>query len=152
MATVQSFVAIHAPQALVLRLVADQSQRSRFLPEGWRVMRLITPRHDVVTSAMEVETDVGPGATMRVVQVLGLRDDQVVEGPPTADNFVTTWTVREEVDAPLDDQPSTLVGLHTEFTYGGLIGDFFARRRLARAYAEMLARLKAVAEADWRER
>lgn len=148
MAHVEAFVAIEAPRQRVLTLVADQSLRDRFLPDGWRVTRLLTPKHDVVTSAMEVEAPIGPGVTTRVVQILSLSEDEVVEGPPTADNFVTTWSLRDDDSMSSGPPRGTLVRLQTEFSYGGAIGDFFARRKLRQAYGQMLARLKAVAEAD----
>ena len=62
-----------------------------------------------------------------------------MESPPAADNYITTWTVR-------DSGAGCQVFLHTDFSYGGFIGEFFARRRLREAYRQMLLRLKALAE------
>lgn len=151
MARVEAFVAIETPRQRVLALIADQSLRERFLPDGWRVTRLLTPKHDVVTSAMEVEAPIGPGVTTRVVQILSLSEDEVVEGPSTAENFVTTWTLRDDDSMSSGPPRRTLVRLQTEFSYGGAIGDFFARRKLRKAYGQMLARLKALAEREQAE-
>ncbi len=44
-------------------------------------------------------------------------------------------------------RPMSIVQVEMQLSYGGPIGEFFARRRLRRALREMLQRLKAIAEA-----
>ncbi len=141
MAVVQEFVAIDAPREAVFRLIRDRAQRARFLPDGWRVIRLIGGRADAVGSAMEIEAQFGPGMTSHVIETYEITEDQLFEGPPPRDNYITTWTVGA-------DERATLVGLHTRFSYGDIFGEFFVRRRLRRAYRQQLQRLKAVAEAE----
>ncbi len=141
---VREVVGVRAPLAVLRRLVLDRAQRERFLPEGWRVYRQLSERTDVVGASMELVTNVGGGPS-QVVTLLEFGDDHVVEGPPTADNFISTWTFREYDDG-------TLVMLETEFSHGGgwldfpLLGEWFVARRLRKAHQEMLLRLAAVAE------
>ena len=144
MATARESIAIEAPKGAVFALIRDQAQRRRFLPDGWRVLRTLTEQTDVVGSRMEVEARLGPGPTLQVVEVLEMTEDQIVEGPPTRDNFITTWTLGES-------EGSTVVELETKFSYGewfefALFGEWLVKRRLRRAHRQMLQRLKAVAE------
>lgn len=129
----------------------DQAQRERFLPDGWRFQRFITETHDELGATMALEASVGPAPTVEIMQLQLVREDeppgqsQLVESPPTADNYITTWTVR-------DRDGASLVILHTEFSYGDMVAEFFVRRRLRKAYSQMLRRLKTVAELDARHR
>jgi hypothetical protein len=147
LAQVVASIAVDAAPSRVFGLIRDQGQRERFLPDGWRFRRFLSEHHQGFGAAMEVEASIGPRPTAQVIQVQVVMEDgadlRQVESPPTADNYVTTWTVRGR-------DGGSVVFLHTEFDYGGLIGEFFARRRLRGAYAQMLARLKALAEADQR--
>jgi hypothetical protein len=139
--------AIEAPQALVFGLVRDQAQRHRFLPDGWRVKRLLTEVHDCAGAMMELRAPIGPSAIEQVIQIQAISEQegagkarsQLVESPPAVDNYITTWTVAEEGGG-------SVVSVHTEFSYGDMIGEFFVRRRLGKAYDQMLERLKALAE------
>jgi ribosome-associated toxin RatA of RatAB toxin-antitoxin module len=147
LAQVQEAIAIAAPRQRVFALVRDQAQRHRFLPDGWRVVELLTDQHDRPGATMSVEAAIGPAPLPQVLQVQavwsespgGEGQSQLVESPPAADNYITTWTVR-------DHEEGSLVVLHTDFSYGGMVGEFFVRRRLRRAYRQMLSRLKAAAE------
>ncbi len=149
MAQLQEAITIDAPPAGVFALVRDQSQRERFLPDGWRFQRCLTEVHDEPGATMALEATIGPAPTLEVVQLQYLRLDeppgqsQLVESPPAADNYITTWTVRAR-------NGGSLVILHTEFSYGDMLAEFFVRRRLRKAYAQMLRRLKTVAELDAR--
>jgi hypothetical protein len=133
------WIPVAASPETLLELIRDRSQRFRFLPHGWRVLRLLTPETDTVGAAMEIEANIGPSATVHVVQVLETGDDFVTEGPPGGDNFVTMWTVQER-------GRETIVQLEVEFHYGGLVGEYFARRKLRRALKDQLQKLKAIAE------
>jgi carbon monoxide dehydrogenase subunit G len=134
------WVAVAATPETILALIRDRSQRARFLPDGWRVLRLLTTETETLGAAMEIEADIGPGTVVQVVQLLETGDDFVTEGPPGGDNFMTTWTVQGRGD-------DTIVQEEVEFHYGGLIGEFFARRKLRRAMRQQLQRLKSIAEA-----
>jgi hypothetical protein len=143
LAEVTAAIEVDAPASRVLALISDLGIRDRILPDGWRLLRVLGDQRGGVGAAMEIEAAIGPAPSLQVVQIQTLVDShgrhQVIESPPTADNYITTWTVRER-DA------GVVVFLHTEFEYGGLIAEFFAKRRLRTAYAQMLARLKALAE------
>ena len=144
MATARASIAIEAPKGAVFALIRDQAQRRRFLPDGWRQLRTLSEQTDVVGSRMEVEARLGPGLTTQVIEILEMTEDQIVEGPPTRDNFITTWTLGESGGG-------TIVELETVFSYGewfefALFGEWLVKRRLRRAHRQMLQRLKAVAE------
>ncbi len=143
MAQVLVSQAIDAPPERVFGIVRDLGRRDRILPEGWRVLRPLTERLDGIGSSIEIESRVGPAAVAQMVQIQEIREDeaqlQLVESPPTADNYITTWTVRPQGEG-------CLVFLHSDFSYGDTISEFFARRRLRKAYGQMLRRLKAEAE------
>jgi uncharacterized protein YndB with AHSA1/START domain len=149
LAQVQEAITIAAPRARVFALVRDQAQRHRFLPDGWRVVGLLTEQHDRPGATMSLEAAVGPAPLAQTLQLQVVwaespdraGQSQLVESPPAADNYVTTWTVR-------DHDGGSLVVLHTDFSYGGMVGEFFVRRRLRRAYRQMLSRLKALAESE----
>ena len=127
------------PETL-LGLVRDYSKRRLFQAEGWRCLRVLGEQAAGPGATMEVEARIGPAPTVHVVQLLDAGEDYVVEGPPAGDNYVTTWTVQARGE-------DAIVQVEMAFTYGGLVGEFFVRRRLRRALREMLRRLKAVAEA-----
>ena len=91
-------------------------------------------------SSMEVEARFGPGTTPRVVQILEMGADFVTEGPPSGDNFLTTWIVQAQGE-------DTIVQAEVLFKYGGMIGEWLTRKPLRRDMKQMLQRLKAVAEA-----
>ena len=143
MPTVQEFVAIAVPRDAVFHLISDQNQRRRFLPNGWRFLRTLTQRSDRVGSQMEIEWQVGPSPLRQVIEALEISESQVIEAPPGGDNYLTTWTVGEDATA-------TLVGVHMRFEYGDILGEFFVKRRLRRAFRQMLRRLKETAEAEGR--
>ena len=140
MAEVVEWVAVAARPDVLLSLIRDQSQRHRFLPEGWRVLRLPDEERGVIGSSMEMEARFGPATTPRVVQILEMGDDFVTEGPPGGDNFLTTWIVQARGE-------DTIVQAEVLFKYGGFIGEFLARKGLRRDLRQMLQRLKAVGEA-----
>ena len=140
MAEVVEWVAVAARPETLLGLIRDQTQRHRFLPEGWRVLRVPEQQHGLIGSSMEVEARFGPGVTPRVVQILEMGDDFVTEGPPGGDNFLTTWIVQARGE-------DTIVQAEVLFKYGGMIGEWLARKPLRRDLKQMLQRLKAVAEA-----
>lgn len=125
---------------------------------------------------MEIEARIGPAPTTHVVQLLSQGDDFIDEGPPGGENYLTQWTVQARGEVDFEDvgypQASTraslesfsdadaypgsvsevrrsmsIVQIEMQISYGGLIGEFFARRRLRRALKDMLQRLKAIAEA-----
>ena len=140
MAEVVEWVTVAARPDTLLSLIRDQSQRHRFLPDGWRVLRLLGERHAGIGSQMEIEARFGPGLTPRVVQILETGDDFVTEGPPGGDNFLTTWIVQAKGE-------DTIVQAEVLFKYGGMIGEGLARKPLRRDLKQMLQRLKVVAEA-----
>lgn len=141
MARVQAFVAVRAPLEEVRALVLDLSRRHLFLPDGWRRLRLLTEQATGAGASMEVEASLGPRPTTGVVEVLDATDRQVLEGPPTRENLLTTWTFGRDEAAD-----ETLVGVLVEFEYGGPVGEWFVRRRLRRALRQQLDRLKLTAE------
>ena len=53
---------------------------------------------------------------------------------------MTTWIVQAKGE-------DTIVQVEVLFHYGGLIGEYFARRKLRRALKDQLQKLKAIAEA-----
>lgn len=126
---------------MVFDLIRDQAQRHRFTPEGWRVLRTLTERTDEAGSNMEVEWQLGPRLTTQVIEIYEVTENQVIEGPPPRENYITTWTVGE-------DKRATLVGIHMRFSYGDWISEWVVKRRLRRALRQQLARLKMVAEGD----
>ena len=140
MAEVVEWIAVASTPETLLGLIRDQRQRHRFLPEGWRFLRQLTPQTTGIGAAMEIEASIGPGLSTHVVQVLQAGDDFVTEGPPGGDNFMTTWIVQAKGE-------DTIVQVEVLFTYGGLIGEYFARRKLRRALKDQLRKLKAIAEA-----
>ena len=143
MPTVEAYVAIEAPRALVERLVLDQAQRARFLPDGWRFLETLTPETDRVGSQMVIEWRLGPAPLRQVIELLEVAPGDVtriVEGPPGGDNYVTTWRISS-------DAAATLVGVTMVFDYGDFLGNFLVRRRLQRALNQMLVRLHAAAMA-----
>ena len=140
MAEVVEWVAVAARSEALLSLIRDQSQRHRFLPDGWRVLGVPEEEHGVVGSTMEVEARFGPGTTPRVVQILEMGDDFLTEGPPGGDNFLTTWIVQARGE-------DTIVQAEILFKYGGFVGEWLTRKPLRRDLKQMLSRLKAVAEA-----
>lgn len=139
MAEVVEWVAVAARPDVLLALVRDQSQRHCFLPDGWRVLRLVGEHHARIGSQMEIEARFGPGTTPRAVQILEMGDDFVTEGPPAGDNFLTTWIVQARGE-------DTIVQAEVLFKYGGFIGEWLTRKSLRRDMRQMLQRLKAVAE------
>lgn len=138
MAEVVEWVAVAGAPETLLHLIRDYSQRHRFLPDDWRVLRVLaaTPGPG---AQMELETRIGPAATTQVVQLLRSGDDYIDEGPPGGENYLTTWTVQARGE-------DTIVQVEMRFSYGGLVGEYFVRRRLRRALRQMLQRLKAIAE------
>jgi hypothetical protein len=140
LAEVVEWVAVAARPETLLALIRDQSQRHRFLPDGWRVLRVPEQAYGVIGSSMEVEARFGPGATPRVVQLLEMGQDFVTEGPPGGDNFLTTWIVQARGE-------DTIVQAEVLFKYGGIVGEWLTRKPLRRDLKQMLSRLKAVAEA-----
>jgi len=139
MAEVVEWVAVASRPESLLALIRDQSHRHRFLPDGWRVLRMPDQGHGVVGSSMEIEARFGPSTTPRVVQILELGADFVTEGPPGGDNFLTTWIVQAKGE-------DTIVQVEVLFKYGGIIGEWLTRKPLRRDLKQMLERLKAVAE------
>jgi ribosome-associated toxin RatA of RatAB toxin-antitoxin module len=128
-----------SPEAL-LALVRDYAQRERFLPDGWRLLRRLGAASTGPGAQFEIEAKIGPAPTTHVVQLLREGDDYVEEGPPGGENYLTVWTVQARGE-------DAIVQVEVQFAYGGLIGEFFVRRRLRRALHQMLQRLKAIAEA-----
>jgi hypothetical protein len=139
LAYVVEWLAVAAAPQAVLALIRDQSQRGRFLPDGWRFLRSLSEQKEAIGSSMEIEARIGPLPTTHVVQLLELGDDYVLEGPPAGENYLTTWTVQARGE-------DAIVQAEMEFSYGGLIGEYFVRRRLRKALQQMLQRLKAVVE------
>jgi hypothetical protein len=125
--------------ASLLTLIGDYAQRQRFLPDGWRVLSWYGERSGV-GAQMEIEARIGPGATTHLVQLLSQGDDFIDEGPPGGENYLTTWTVQARGE-------DAIVQVEMRYRYGGLVGEFFVRKRLRRALRQMLQRLKALAEA-----
>ena len=141
MAEVVEWVAVAARPETLLSLIRDQRQRHRFLPEGWRYLRQLSTETIGIGAAMEIEASIGPGVSTHVVQVLEAGDDFLTEGPPGGDNLMTTWIVQAKGE-------DTIVQVEVLFHYGGIVGEFFARKKLRRALKDQLAKLKAVAEAQ----
>ena len=140
MAEVIEWVAVAARPETLLALIRDYSQRSRFLPEGWRYLRPLSETTAGVGAQIEIEARIGPAATTHVVQLHSEGDDFIDEGPPGGENYLTQWTVQARGE-------DAVVQVEMRFEYGGPVGEFFARRRLRRALRSMLRRLKAIAEA-----
>jgi len=138
-AEVVEWIAVAATPNALLSLIRDQKQRHRFLPEGWRYLRQLSTETTGIGAAMEIEASIGPGASTHVVQVLEAGDDFLTEGPPGGDNLMTTWIVQAKGE-------DTIVQVEVLFHYGGLVGEYFARKKLRRALKDQLQRLKAVAE------
>jgi hypothetical protein len=139
MAEVVEWVAVAARPDVLMALIRDQSQRHRFLPDGWRVLRLLTDDHAAIGSRMEIEARFGPATTPRVQQILEMGDDFITEGPPGGDNFLTTWIVQARGE-------DTIVQAEVLFKYGGFLGEFFTRKGIRRDLKQMLQRLKVAAE------
>ena len=102
-------------------------------------MRQLSSGTTGIGAAMEIQASIGPGTSTHVVQILEAGDDFLTEGPPGGDNLLTTWIVQAKGE-------DTIVQVEVLFHYGGLVGEYFARRKLRRALKEQLQRLKAVAE------
>ena len=142
MPTVQEFVAIAAPATLYFTSSAtNRSAAASCRTAG--AFRTLTQRSDRVGSQMEIEWQVGPSPLRQVIEALEISESQVIEAPPGGDNYLTTWTVGEDATA-------TLVGVHMRFEYGDILGEFFVKRRLRRAFGQMLRRLREIAEAEGR--
>jgi hypothetical protein len=139
LAAVVEWVAVAAEPEAVLALVRDYSRRERFLPEGWRCLRIIGEERGV-GAQMEVEMRIGPAPTTHIVRLLSEGDDFIDEGPPGGENYLTTWTAQARGE-------DTVVQVEMRFAYGGPIGEYFVRRRLRRSLRQMLGHLKAVVEA-----
>jgi hypothetical protein len=139
LAEVVEWLVVAASREAVLALLRDYSQRDRFLPHGWRCLRRFGPASGI-GAQVELEAFIGPAPTSHLVQLLSEGDDFIDEGPPGGENYLTTWTVQARGE-------DTIVQVEMRFTYGGLVGEFFVRRRLRRALRQMLQRLKMVAEA-----
>ena len=139
MAEVVEWVAVAASPETLLALVRDQSQRHRFMADGWRVLRRLSQEPDAVGARMEIEAQIGPATTTHVVQLLEMGEDYVTEGPPGGENYMTTWIVQARGE-------DTIVQVEFIFSYGGLVGEFFARRKVRAALKQQLQRLKALAE------
>jgi hypothetical protein len=139
LAEVVEWVAVAGKPETLLALIRDYSQRQRFLPDDWRVLRVVGASAGL-GAQMELEARIGPAATTQIVQLLREGDDYIDEGPPGGENYLTTWTVQARGE-------DTIVQVEMRFRYGGLIGEFFVRKRLRRALRQMLQRLKAIPEA-----
>jgi hypothetical protein len=140
LAYIVEWLAVAAAPEAVLDLIRDRSQRGRFLPDGWRLLRSLSEQPEAIGSSMEIEARIGPLPTTHVVQLLEFGDDYVLEGPPAGENYLTTWTVQARGE-------DAIVQAEMKFSYGGLVGEYFARRRLRNALQQMLQRLKAIVEA-----
>lgn len=176
MAEVVEWVAVAARPETLLGLIRDYSQRHRFLPEGWRYLRPLSEATAGAGAQIEIEARIGPAATTHVLQLLREGEDFVDEGPPGGENYLTQWTVQargedyfevgrhpqapaegrieslSDTEAPAATirelwRPMTIVQVEMQFSYGGLVGEFFARKRLRRALREMLQNLRSIAEA-----
>src|SRR5690606_30645656 len=108
--------------------------------EGWQVLRILDERSGSIGSRMELRARYGPGLMPRVIQILEIGDDFLTEGPPGGDNFLTTWIVQARGE-------DTIVQAEVLFKYGGIVGEYFVRKKLRADLQEMLQRLKAVVEA-----
>jgi hypothetical protein len=140
LAEVVEWVTVAARPETLLGLIRDYSQRQRFLPEGWRYLRALGETTVGVGAQIEIEARIGPAATTHVVQLLSEGEDFIDEGPPGGENYLTQWTVQSHGE-------DAIVQVEMRFEYGGVVGEFFARRRLRRALRVMLRRLKTIAEA-----
>src|SRR5687768_10261690 len=109
MAIVEDSIVVSAPRDVVWGILRDQEWRPRFLPDGWQYHGPLTGETDHAGARMEIEWRLGPGRTRQVIETLSLDEDEIVEGPPTGDNFITTWKVVER-------QGATLVNLRMEFS------------------------------------
>jgi hypothetical protein len=138
-AEVIEWVAVAAAPERLLALIRDYSQRSRILPDGWRYRRGFGEQQGI-GAQMELEMRIGPAPTTHLVQLLSEGEDFIDEGPPGGENYLTTWTVQARGE-------DAIVQVEMRFRYGGLVGEYFVRRRLRRALRQMLQRLKALAEA-----
>lgn len=176
MVEVVEWLAVAARPETLLGLIRDYSQRHRFLPEGWRYLRPLSEATAGVGAQIEIEARIGPAATTHVLQLLSEGEDFVDEGPPGGENYLTQWTVQargeddsevgglahapaegpfesfSDAETPADTirevwRPTTIVQVEMQFSYGGFVGEFFARKRLRRALRGMLQRLKTIAEA-----
>jgi carbon monoxide dehydrogenase subunit G len=139
LAEVVEWVAVAARPEAVLALIRDYAQRQAFLPDGWRYLRGYGATSGI-GAQMEIEARIGPAPTVHLVQLLSEGDDFVDEGPPGGENYLTTWTVQARGE-------DSLVQVEMRFRYGGLVGEFFVRKRLRQSLRQMLQRLKALAEA-----
>jgi Polyketide cyclase / dehydrase and lipid transport len=139
MAYVVEWIAAAAAPEAVLNLIRDRSQRGRFLPDGWRMLRSLSEQPAAIGSNMEIEARIGLMPTTHVVQLLEFGDDYILEGPPAGENYLTTWTVQARGE-------DAIIQAEMQFSYGGLIGEYFVRRRLRTALRQMLQRLKAIVE------
>jgi hypothetical protein len=169
-------MAVAARPETLIGLIRDYSQRHRFLPEGWRYLRPLGEATAGVGAQIEIEARIGPAATTHVVQLLSEGEDFVDEGPPGGENYLTQWTVQARgeddfedgghrqtpAEGPFESFPNvetvapnvvevwgamSIVQVEMRFEYGGLVGEFFARKRLRRALRGMLENLKSIAEA-----
>jgi Polyketide cyclase / dehydrase and lipid transport len=176
LAEVVEWVAVAARPETLLGLIRDYSQRHRFLPDGWRYLRPLSEVTSGIGAQIEIEARIGPAATTHVLQLHGEGDDFVDEGPPGGENYLTQWTVQARgeddfedggypqayIKGPLESfsgaeayapnvseawRRMSIVQVEMQFSYGGFVGEFFARKRLRRALRDMLQRLKAIAEA-----
>jgi hypothetical protein len=139
LATVSDFALIEAEPRTVLQLLADYSRRERLMPDGWRFLGLLPGPEGGRGSRMEIEARVGPAPLTYVIELLELEDDRLVDGTQAGSNYVTTWTVQPH-------EAGSAVWCEMQFEYGGLIGEFFAGRRLRKALQQQLGRLKRAAE------
>jgi hypothetical protein len=171
---VVEWVAVASTPETLLGLIRDYSQRHRILPEGWRYLRPLSEVTSGVGAQIEIKARIGPIATTQVLQLHSEGDDFIDEGPPGGENYLTQWTVQARGEDNFEDggypqaptkgpfesfpkadaasvselrRPTSIVQVEMQFMYGGLLGEFFARRRIRRALREMLQRLKAIAEA-----
>jgi Polyketide cyclase / dehydrase and lipid transport len=140
LAEVVEWVAVASTPETLLGLIRDYSQRHRILPEGWRYLRPLSEVTSGAGAQIEIEARIGPMATTHVLQLHREGDDFIDEGPPGGENYLTQWTVQARGE-------DAIVQVEMQFSYGGFVGEFFARRRLRRALRQMLQRLKAIAEA-----
>jgi len=176
LAEVVEWVVVASTPETLLGLIRDYSQRHRFLPEGWRYLRPLSEVTSGAGAQIEIKARIGPIATTHVLQLHREGDDFIDEGPPGGENYLTQWTVQSRGEDDFEDggdpqapaegrfepypqaetpaatvreawRPMSVVQVEMQFMYGGLMGEFFARRRIRRALREMLQRLKAIAEA-----
>ena len=139
MAEVVEWVVVAARPEALLSLIRDQKQRHRFLPEGWRYLRQLSTETTGIGAAMEIEASIGlvPRRTWCRCSKRGTTSSP---SPPGRDNLMTTWIVQAKGE-------DTIVQVEVLFHYGGIVGEYFARKKLRRALKEELRKLKAVAEA-----